>query len=106
LGSGAPQTFPILGYLNCSFAFISLALLIAVICRNVVLSGIFSVPDPGIRAHRHRNVLLGPHGTLGDVAYAGRVLLFAAAFLAYDMGAAMVINSSWQRTMLPLFGEP
>ncbi len=106
IGIGTPQTFTILGYLNCSFAFVSLALLVAASCRNVVLSGIFGFLTLGYELIGIAMSFAGPRGTLGGVAYAGGALLFAAAFLAYYMGAAMVINSSWQRTMLPLFGEP
>jgi hypothetical protein len=46
---GAPQGFTILGYFNCSFAFVSLVLLVAALCRNVVLSGIIIPIQKGPR---------------------------------------------------------
>jgi len=100
------DTNTILGYLNCSFAFISLTLMFAGLQRNVVVAAILGCLTAGYALIGITQFSLGPHYSIGAVGAAGGALLFAAAGLAYYMGAAMVINSSWRRTLLPVFGEP
>ena len=90
------------GYLLESFGFIALALMIAALranaalvavlgtlCVGYVLSGIPHFVDPN-------TVTPGATGQIG--AY----FLLASAFFAYYAGAALVVNSSWKRTVLPL----
>ncbi len=39
-------------------------------------------------------------------AVAGAILLFTARFLACYPGMVMMMNSSWRRRVLPVFGQP
>ncbi|HUZ33203.1 MAG TPA: hypothetical protein VMV19_14050 [Xanthobacteraceae bacterium] len=45
-------------------------------------------------------------GTLGRIGNIGGWFLVASAFFAYYTGMAVVVNSSWQRTIFPIGGEP
>ncbi len=45
-------------------------------------------------------------GELGIVAAAGVGCLLAAAFCAYYLGLALLVNSSWNRALFPIGGEP
>ena len=104
-GGGAAT---ILGWLNCTFAFISLALMLAALSRNVMSAGIFGCLMAGYALIGTSQFYVGPNAhasSAGGVAAAGGALLFAAAFLAFYMGMALVVNSTWKRSRLPLFGE-
>ncbi len=96
----------ILGWFNCSFGFIAFALLLAALRKNMAMSAILLFLGLGYTLVGVSMFLMGPQHTVGGVAAAGAACLFASAFFAYYTGAAMVINSTWRRTLLPLFGEP
>lgn len=97
-----------LGFLLESFAFISLALAAGAVQRNLVLTGLLLFLCVGycLSGIGQFGFSGGPQGGLGAVAEAGGACLFASAFLAFYLGAAMVMNSAWRRTMLPIIGEP
>ncbi len=101
-----PASFTILGYFACSFAFISLVLMVAALSKNMILAGTLAFLVAGYALVGIGLFNVGPNGAVGGVAEAGGACLFGAAALAYYAGSALVINSSWKRTILPLFGEP
>lgn len=93
------------GFVLLSFGFIALALTIAALSTNAalvitlgllavgyVLSGIPSLP--------------GGAGSTSLIAKLGGWFLVGSAFFAYYTGMALVVNSSWHRTVLPIGGEP
>jgi len=45
-------------------------------------------------------------GPLGHIGNIGGWFLVASAFFAYYTGMALVVNSSWKRTIFPIGGEP
>lgn len=102
-----PDAFTMLGWLNCSFGFISLAFLVASLRRNFVMTGILVGLTCGYTLIGITQFNMGPTGTTtaGAVAVAGAALLFLAAFCAYYLGMAMVVNSTWKRTLMPIFGD-
>lgn len=90
-----------------SFGFIALALTIAalrtnmalvltllLLCAGYVLAGIPNLTN---------SVGSGSFGTIGNI---GGWVLVASAFFAYYTGMALVVNSSWRRTVFPIGGEP
>lgn len=113
-------TATILGWFNISFGFISLALLAASLRRSIVASGIFfglmcgytligisqfyvaPATGGGAAAAGAHHLLAS---TAGAVATAGGALLFLAAACAFYMAMALVVNSTWKRNWMPLFGE-
>lgn len=101
-----PDTNTILGYFACSFAFISFALMIAALKKNLTMTALLAFLVAGYALMGTSLFHVGANGALGGIAEAGGACLFGAAALAYYAGSAFVINSSWQRTVLPLFGEP
>lgn len=101
-----PATYTILGYFSCSFAFISLVLMVAALSKNMILTGTFAFLIAGYALVGISLFNVGPNGAVSGVAEAGGACLFGAAALAYYAGSALVINSAWKRTILPLFGEP
>lgn len=95
------------GFVLESFGFIALALGIAALRTNAglvltlfllsagyVLAGIPNLAN---------SVGSGPYGAVGNI---GGWVLVASAFFAYYTGMAMVVNSCWKRTVLPIGGEP
>ncbi len=96
----------LLGFLLESFGFIALALMLAAMRANMALVVVLGTLCVGY-------VLSGiPHltglaattpGVLGSL---GAYFLMASAFFAYYTGAALVVNSTWGRAVLPLGGEP
>jgi uncharacterized protein len=95
------------GFLLESFGFIALVLTLAALRTNAalvitlallaigyVLSGIPQITNS-----------LGT-GTFGFIGNIGGWFLVASAFFAYYAGTALVVNSSWKRTILPIGGEP
>jgi len=96
------------GYLLESFGFIALALTFAALRVNLVLVGVLAtlcvgyvlsgIPDFGVGA-----TAAAGRGAVGAV---GGYFLMASAFLAYYLGMALAVNSSWKRRVLPIFGEP
>lgn len=45
-------------------------------------------------------------GSISIVGLIGACFLFISSLLAYYTGAAMLVNSTWKRRALPIFGEP
>lgn len=97
-----------LGFLLESFAFISLALAIGALRRNLVLTSLLIFLGIGycLTGIGQFGFTTGAQGGLGAVAEAGGACVFVAAFLAFYLGAAIVMNSGWRRTVLPIMGEP
>jgi uncharacterized protein len=94
------------GFILLSFGFIALALTLAALPTNagvVITLGLLAV---GYILSGIPNVTgAAGHGTtlIGSL---GGWFLVASAFFAYYTGMALVVNSSWQRTILPIGGEP
>jgi len=102
----AAGSFDVLGWLNFSFAFIALALLLASVRRNMVMAAVLLFLACGYTLTGIGVLGLTPTATLGGgVAIAGGILLFISAFFAYYLGSALVVNSTWTRRVLPIFGE-
>jgi succinate-acetate transporter protein len=102
------STATILGWFNCSFGFISLALLLASLTKNLASTGIFAGLMCGYTLIGISQFYIGPNqaaSAAGGVAAAGGALLFVAAFFAFYMAMALVVNSTWKRIWFPLFGE-
>jgi len=96
-----------LGFLLESFAFIALALFFAALNRNLATAAFLGLLCAGY-CLTGIECLAGSIGVggWGVVGAAGGYILMASAFVAYYTGAALVVNSTWRRTLLPLFGEP
>lgn len=92
----------ILGWLNCTFAFISLAYAAASLSRNLVSVAVF-----GALMFGYALVGISQFFVQGlpGVAGAGGACLLVASFFAFYLGLAMVVNSAFRRTLLPLLGE-
>jgi succinate-acetate transporter protein len=102
------STATIVGWFSCSFSFISIALTLAALRRNMVSVGIFGSLACGYALTGISQFFIPPHHLVSSAsaaAEAGGELLFVAAFLAFYMGMALVVNSTWKRTLLPLFGQ-
>ena len=118
-GAGYHEMF---GFLLESFAFISFGLCAAAISRNFTLvavlgflglgyalSGIgqfLALPVTGAAAHAGAAAGAPAAGGPGGVAAAGAACLLAAAFFAYYLGLSLLVNSSWNRKILPILGQP
>lgn len=94
------------GFVLLSFGFIALALTIAALPTNagVVLTlGLLAVGYTltGIAAIFGTGPI--SHYVVGDI---GGWFLVGSAFFAYLTGMALVVNSCWGRTVLPIGGEP
>lgn len=92
------------GFLLESFAFISLALCLAAVMRNL-----WSTAWLGLLVAGYCLAGIGSlDGAIGlsVVGAVGGYLMMASAFCAAYIGMALVVNSTWKRTLLPLFGEP
>jgi succinate-acetate transporter protein len=102
-GSNAPVYA---GFLLESFAFIALALAVAAVRVNTVLFTVFGLLFLG-------HVLTGVAaladsigtGGWGVVGAIGGYIMMASALFAYYGGAALIVNSTWRRIVLPLGGE-
>lgn len=91
----------IVAYELLSFGLISAILTVAALSLNATFVAILGALTGGF-------VLVGIHNLTGGfdaVGYIGGYLLIASAALAYYAGAALVVNSTWKRTLLPLFGR-
>lgn len=93
-----------LGFMLESFAFIALTLCFAALQRNLATAVFLGLLCAGY-CLAGISALGGSLG-MSAVGAAGGYLLMASAFVAYYTGAALVVNSTWRRTVLPLFGEP
>lgn len=118
-GAGYHEMF---GFLLESFAFISFGLMAAAISRNFTLvavlgflglgyalSGIgqfLALPAAAAAAQGGAASGAPAAGGPGDVAAAGGACLLAASLFAYYLGLATLVNSSWNRKLMPILGEP
>ncbi|MGH7973803.1 MAG: acetate uptake transporter, partial [Limisphaerales bacterium] len=101
------NTAAIMGYFYISFAFIALTLMLASFRLNAVMVLMFLCLCVGL-------TLAGIPQWAGTPASAGwNVLaaiggwfLFASGIIAGYLGAAVIVNSTFGRTILPLMGEP
>jgi succinate-acetate transporter protein len=117
LGIAAPTVgfHDMMGFLLESFAFISLALTLGAIRRNVVLTGLLGALCIGYFLTGIGQFLIGgapvPAANAatagpGIVGAVGGVFLWLSALLAYYLGTALLVNSTWHRRVLPILGEP
>lgn len=94
------------GFVLESFAFIALALTIAALRTNAALVLTLALLSAGYAlvgiANLTNSVGSGTFGTIGNI---GGWVLVASAFFAYYTGMAIVVNSSWNRTVFPVGGE-
>lgn len=97
-----PGSADVLAWFNISFGFIALALLLGAVGRNMVLSAVLFFLACG---YTLVGISLLTSGPAGGVATAAGIVLFISSFFAYYLGMALVVNSSWKRTLLPVFGE-
>jgi uncharacterized protein len=89
-----------------SFGFIALALFIASLRTNAALAITLLLLAAGYVLSGLPNLINGAGN--GNMAYLGRIggwVLVASAIAAYYTGLAIVVNSSWKRTIFPLGGE-
>ncbi|HUN96700.1 MAG TPA: acetate uptake transporter [Bradyrhizobium sp.] len=92
------------GFVLLSFGFIALALMFAALSTNAALVITLGLLAVGF-------ILTGITHLPGEdatsfIAKLGGWFLVASAFFAYYTGMALVVNSSWHRTVLPIGGEP
>jgi uncharacterized protein len=92
------------GFILVSFGFIALALTIAALPTNAGLVLTLGLLAIGYTLSGIPNLTAA--GSKSLVAELGGWFLVASAFFAYYTGMALVVNSSWQRTVLPIGGEP
>jgi len=94
------------GFVLESFAFIALALTLAALRTNATLILTLFLLSAGYAlvgiANLTNSVGSGVFGLIGNI---GGWVLVASAFFAYYTGMALVVNSSWNRTVFPVGGE-
>ncbi len=95
------------GFVLESFGFIALALTLAALRTNVALVLTLLLLCAGYVLSGIPNIANSVgSGTLGAIGNVGGWVLIASAFFAYYTGMALVVNSSWRRTIFPVGGEP
>jgi succinate-acetate transporter protein len=95
------------GFVLESFGFIALALGIAALRTNAgLVLTLFLLAAGYVLAGIPNLANSVGSGTYGAVGNIGGWVLVASAFFAYYTGMAMVVNSCWKRTVLPIGGEP
>lgn len=96
-----------MGFLLLSFAFIATALCLAAMRTNAALVIVLGTLAIGYCLVGIPNVAnaVGQPGWAG-VGNIGGWFLCASAFFAYYTGAAIIVNSTWKRNLLPLGGQP
>jgi hypothetical protein len=102
--SGDPMMLQ--GFILLSFGFIALALMFAALPTNagiVITLGLLAV---GYTLSGIPDVTGAAANDAALIKALGGWFLVGSAFFAYYTGAALVVNSSWGRTVLPLGGEP
>ena len=101
------STFDVLSWFNFSFGFIAFAFTLASLRSNMVLPAVLFFLGCGY-------TLIGvsllhgvpPGATVGGgIPFAGGVVLWISAALAYYYGMAMVVNATWNRVVLPIVGN-
>lgn len=95
------------GFVLESFAFIALALTLAALRANMAVVSVLLTLAVGYALSGIPNLAnaVGQPGW-GTISAIGGWFLVASALLAYYTGMAMVVNSTWKRTVLPIGGEP
>jgi succinate-acetate transporter protein len=91
------------GFVLESFAFIAFALMIAAIRMNMALVGVFLALGIGYALAGIPNLTNTAGGSI--ISNIGGWFLVASALIAYYTGMAVVVNSIWKDTVLPLGGE-
>ncbi len=95
------------GFLFESFGFIALALTIAALRTNAGMVLTLGLLTIGYALSGISNLTNSVgSGGLGQIGNVGGWFLVASAFFAYYTGMALVVNSSWKRTIFPVGGEP
>lgn len=96
----------IIGFFFESFAFIAAALAMGAMRLNMAMVGVLGSLAVGY-ALGGIPFLNGAITTGSSIiGMIGACFLFISSVLAYYTGAAMLVNSTWKRHVLPLFGEP
>jgi succinate-acetate transporter protein len=95
------------GFLLESFAFIAFALMVAAARMNLALVAVLGTLGVGYALSGIPDLVNSVNGSgwaiLRDI---GGWFLVASALFAYYAGMALVVNSIWSQTVLPLGGEP
>ena len=109
---GGQGTNLILGFFFESFGFIAFALGLGAMRANFATVGVLitlavgyvlgGIPflDGTFSAAATGN------NAISIVGLIGACFLFVSSLLAYYAGAAMLVNSTWKRSLLPILGEP
>lgn len=93
------------GFVLVSFGFIALALTIAALRANAALAITLLLLSAGYVLAGVANLTNSVgQGTFGAIGNIGGWVLVASAFFAYYTGMALVVNSSWNRTIFPIGG--
>jgi succinate-acetate transporter protein len=97
----------ILGYFYESFAFIALALGLASIRLNGAMVALLFCLCVGLALAGIPQWAGTPASAgWGAISAIGGWFMFASGIIAGYLGAALIVNSTFGRTMLPLLGEP
>lgn len=103
--TGAPMILN--GFLFESFAFIAAALTLAAMRTNAALVCVLGTLAIGYCLSGIPNLTgSAAPGGLAIIGNIGGWFLVASAMCAYYTGAAFVVNSVWNSTVLPIGGEP
>lgn len=95
-----------MGFMPESFGFISVALTIAALRTNAALVIVLGTLCVGYTLSGIPNLANGAGSAGWDVIQSiGAWFLVASSFFASYTGMALVVNSTWNRTVLPLGGE-
>ncbi len=95
------------GFVLESFAFIALALMLAAMRTNMGLVTVLGTLGIGYALSGIpdlANAMTAPGWSI--IKDIGGWFLVASAFFAFYTGMALVVNSTWNRTVLPIGGEP
>jgi uncharacterized protein len=94
-----------LGYELLSFGFISCVLSLAAMRLNGAFTMVLLPLAAGFILAAIPDVSGATAGPLKQIGYIGGYLLIASAGIAYYAGSALVLNSTYKTTILPLFGK-
>jgi succinate-acetate transporter protein len=105
-----PMTGPALnleGFLLLSFGFIAIGLTLAALRTNMALVGVLGSLAVGYILSGIAAVTgaFGHPGAMGEVGHVGGYALIFSAGVAYYTGLALVLNSTWTRLVLPIWGN-
>jgi succinate-acetate transporter protein len=107
----AQGTNLVLGFFFESFGFIAFALGLGALRTNVATVGMLTALAigyilAGIPFLDGTFTAAASGSAVGIVGLIGACFLFVSSLLAYYTGAAMLVNSTWKRNVLPILGEP